>query len=157
MSMKERLAEEARDALKSGQKVRLSTLRLLSAAVKNREVELLHPLDDDEFVEVAGQEAKRRRDAIEAYEKAGREDRAATEREELEVLQAYLPAALSDEEIDALVDGRSRRPARRVPATWARSWAPSWRRRRAARTDAPCRHGCGAGSASGAAAVRASP
>jgi len=104
MSMKERLAEEARDALKSGQKLRLSTLRLLSAAVKNREVELLRPLDDDEFVEVAGQEAKRRRDAIEAYEKAGREDRAATEREELEILQAYLPAALTDQEIDTLVD-----------------------------------------------------
>ena len=104
MSMKERLADETKDALRSGQKLRLSTLRLLSAAVKNREVEVRHALDDDEFVEVAGQEAKRRRDAIEAYEKAGREDRAATEREELEVLQAYLPAALSDQEIDALVD-----------------------------------------------------
>jgi uncharacterized protein YqeY len=102
--MKERLAEETKDALRSGQKLRLSTLRLLSAAVKNREVEVRHALDDDEFVEVAGQEAKRRRDAIEAYEKAGREDRAATEREELGVLQAYLPAALSDREIDALVD-----------------------------------------------------
>ena len=102
--MKERLAEETKDALRSGQKVRLSTLRLLSAAVKNREVELLRPLDDDEFVEVAGQEAKRRRDAIEAYEKAGRDDRAATEREELEILQTYLPAALTDEEIAALVD-----------------------------------------------------
>ena len=103
MSMKERLAEETKDALKSGQKLRLSTLRLLSAAVKNREVEVRHPLGDDEFVEVAGQEAKRRRDAIEAYEKAGREDRAATEREELGILQAYLPADLNDEEIDALV------------------------------------------------------
>jgi uncharacterized protein YqeY len=104
MSMKERLAEETKDALKSGQKLRLSTLRLLSAAVKNREVEVRHLLDDDEFVEVAGQEAKRRRDAIEAYEKAAREDRAATEREELGILQAYLPAALTDEEIDALID-----------------------------------------------------
>jgi hypothetical protein len=104
MSRKERLAGEMKDALRSGQKLRLSTLRLLSAAVKNREVEVLHPLDDDEFVEVAGHEAKRRRDAIEAYEKAGREDRAATEREELEILQAYLPAALTDQEIDALVD-----------------------------------------------------
>jgi uncharacterized protein YqeY len=104
MSMKDRLAEETKDALRSGQKLRLSTLRLLSAAVKNREVEVRHPLDDDEFVEIAGQEAKRRRDAIDAYEKAGREDRAATEREELGILQAYLPAALTDQEIDALVD-----------------------------------------------------
>jgi uncharacterized protein YqeY len=104
MSMKERLAEETKDALRSGQKLRLSTLRLLSAAVKNREVELLRELDDDEFVEVAGQEAKRRRDAIEAYEQAGRDDRAATEREELAVLQEYLPAGLTDQEVDALID-----------------------------------------------------
>jgi uncharacterized protein YqeY len=104
MSLKERLAEETTAALRAGQKVRLSTLRLLSAAVKNREVELLHPLDDDEFVEVATREAKRRREAIEAYENAGRDDRAATEREELAVLQEYLPAGLTDQEIDALID-----------------------------------------------------
>jgi uncharacterized protein YqeY len=104
VSLKERLAEESRAALKAGEKVRLSTLRLLAASVKNREVELRHPLDDDEFVEAATREAKRRREAIEAYESAGREDRAAVEREELAVLQAYLPAALTDEEVDGLID-----------------------------------------------------
>ena len=104
MSLKERLAEESRAALKAGEKVRLSTLRLLAASVKNREVELRHPLDDDEFVEAATREAKRRREAIEAYESAGREDRAAVEREELAVLQTYLPAALTDVEVDALID-----------------------------------------------------
>ena len=70
--------EETTAALRAGEKIRLSTLRLLSAAVKNREVEPRHPLDDDEFVEVATREAKRRREAIEAYENAGREDRAGT-------------------------------------------------------------------------------
>ena len=104
MSLKERLVEESRAALKAGEKVRLSTLRLLAASVKNREVELRHPLDDDEFVEAATREAKRRREAIEAYESAGREDRAAVEREELAVLQTYLPAALTDVEVDALID-----------------------------------------------------
>jgi len=104
VSLKERLAEESRAALKAGEKVRLSTLRLLAASVKNREVELRHPLDDDEFVEAATREAKRRREAIEAYESAGREDRAAVEREELAVLQTYLPAALTDVEVDALID-----------------------------------------------------
>ena len=104
MSLKERLAEESKAALKAGEKVRLSTLRLLAASVKNREVELRHPLDDDEFVEAATREAKRRREAIEAYESAGREDRAAVEREELAVLQTYLPAALTDVEVDALID-----------------------------------------------------
>lgn len=104
MSLKERLAEESTAALRAGEKLRLSTLRLLAASVKNREVELLHALDDDEFVEVATREAKRRREAIEAYENAGREDRAAVEREELAVLQTYLPDALTDEEVDALID-----------------------------------------------------
>ena len=104
MSLKDRLSEETTAALRAGEKIRLSTLRLLSAAVKNREVELRHPLDDDEFVEVATREAKRRREAIEAYEKADREDRAATEREELGVLEEYLPAGLTDQEVDALID-----------------------------------------------------
>jgi uncharacterized protein YqeY len=104
MSLKERLSGETTAALRAGEKIRLSTLRLLSAAVKNREVELRHPLDDDEFVEVATREAKRRREAIEAYENAGREDRAATEREELGVLEEYLPAGLTDQEVDALID-----------------------------------------------------
>src|SRR5262245_25925971 len=104
MSLKERLAQETTAALKAGQKVRLSTLRLLSAAVKNREVEVRHPLEDDEFVEVATKEAKRRREAIEAYTNAGRDDRAATEREELAVLEEYLPAGLTDQEVDVLIE-----------------------------------------------------
>jgi uncharacterized protein YqeY len=95
---------DLRTALKAGQKVRLSTLRLLSAAVTNREVEVGHPLSDDEFETVATREVKRRREAIDAYTAAGREDRAATEREEQKVLEGYLPAGLSDEEVDRLID-----------------------------------------------------
>ncbi|HXF58149.1 MAG TPA: GatB/YqeY domain-containing protein, partial [Actinomycetota bacterium] len=89
-TLKERLAEELRAALKARQAVRLSTLRLLSAAVKNREVELRREVSDQEFLEVVAREAKRRREAIDAYESAGRPDRAATEREELAVLEAFL-------------------------------------------------------------------
>ena len=103
-SLKERLSTEMRQAMKSGQKVRLSALRLLSSSVKYREVELRHELTDEEFVEVATKEAKRRTEAIEAYDKAGRPDRAALEREELEVLKAYVPEGLSDDAIDALID-----------------------------------------------------
>jgi uncharacterized protein YqeY len=102
--LKERLADEMRQALKGHEAVRLSALRLLSASVKNREVELRHELSDEEFVEVAVREVKRRREAIEAYEAAGREDRAEREREEQRVLEAYLPPALPEEEIDALID-----------------------------------------------------
>jgi uncharacterized protein YqeY len=103
-ALKQRLAEEMRAALKAGQKVRLSALRLLSASVKNREVEVGHQLSDEEFVEVATKEVKRRREAIEAYRAAGREDRAAVEEEERGVLEAYIPAALSDAEVAALID-----------------------------------------------------
>jgi uncharacterized protein len=103
-SLKERLGQEMRAAMKAREKVRLSALRLLTAAVKNREVELGHALSDEEFVEVAGREVKRRKEAIEAYESAGREDRALTEREEQGVLEAYVPAGLTDEEVDALVE-----------------------------------------------------
>ncbi len=71
---------------------------MLSAAVTNREVELGHPLSDDELVEVATQEA------IEAFEKGGRGDRAAQEREERKVLEAYLPEPLTDEEIGAMIE-----------------------------------------------------
>ena len=93
-SLKDRLAGEMRAAMKERDAVRLGALRLLTAAVKNREVELRHELSDEEFVEVATREVKRRREAIEAYQSAGREDRAATEREEQRVLESYLPAAL---------------------------------------------------------------
>ncbi|MDP8955496.1 MAG: GatB/YqeY domain-containing protein [Actinomycetota bacterium] len=103
-SLKERLAGEMRAAMKERDAVRLGALRLLTAAVKNREVELRHPLSDEEFIEVATREVKRRREAIEAYEKAGREDRASTEREEQRVLESYLPAALSEEDLGALID-----------------------------------------------------
>jgi uncharacterized protein YqeY len=102
--LKDHLAAEMRAALKEGQKVRLSALRLLAASVKNREVELRREVSDEEFVEVAGREVKRRLEAIEAYDKAGRPDRAAVEREEMEALQTYLPPALSGDELDALVD-----------------------------------------------------
>ena len=103
-TLKERLAREMREALKGRQKLRLSALRLLAASIKNREVELGHPLSDSEVQDVARREVKRRREAIEAYEKANRPDRAAQEREEQSVLEAYLPEQLSPEEVAALVD-----------------------------------------------------
>ena len=73
-TLKARVAEEMKDALRAGQKVRLGALRLLSAAVKNREVELRRELTDEEFLEVVGREVKRRNEALELYDRAGRED-----------------------------------------------------------------------------------
>ncbi len=103
-ALKERLAREIRDALRAGDKVRLSALRMLSSSVHNREVELRRELTEEEFQEVATREVKRRREAIEAYENAGREDRAAVEREEQRVLESYLPASLSEDELAALIE-----------------------------------------------------
>jgi uncharacterized protein len=101
---KARLSEEMKEALKAGQKVRLAALRLLSASVKNREVELGHELTDEEFVEVATREVKRRKEAAEAYRGAGRPELEEREREEQAVLEAYLPAQLSDDELNGLID-----------------------------------------------------
>jgi len=103
-SLKARVAEEMKDALKSGQKVRLGALRLLSASVKNREVELRRELTDEEFLEVVAREVKRRNEAIEMYEKGARPELVEKETEEREVLQVYLPQQLTAEETDALVD-----------------------------------------------------
>jgi uncharacterized protein YqeY len=102
-NLKDRLAEEIKQALKAGQKVRLAALRLLSSSVHNREVEVRRPLTEEEFREVVAREVRRRGESIEAYERGGRPELVAREREEREVLSAYLPPQLSDEEIDALV------------------------------------------------------
>jgi uncharacterized protein len=101
---KDRLQRETREALKAGEKVRLGALRMLSAAVKNREVELGHELSDEELVEVAWREVKRRKEAAEAFEGAGRQELVDREREEQAVLEAYLPAQLSEGEVEVLID-----------------------------------------------------
>jgi uncharacterized protein len=101
---KDRLQREMREALKAGERVRLGALRMLSASVKNREVELRHELSDEEFVEVASGEVKRRKEAAEAFEGGGRQELADKEREEQAVLEAYLPAQLSDDEVRGLID-----------------------------------------------------
>jgi uncharacterized protein YqeY len=99
-----RLDGELKDALRAGEKVRLGALRMLSAGITNREKELLHTLSDDEIREVASREVKKRNEAIEAYENAGREELAEREREEREALVPYAPEQLSETETDAIVD-----------------------------------------------------
>lgn len=101
---KDRLQREMREALKGGEKLRLGALRMLAASVKNREVELGHELSDEELVEVASREVKRRKEAAEAYDGAERPELAEKERQEQAVLEAYLPTQLSEDEVNALVD-----------------------------------------------------
>lgn len=102
--LKSRLQEEMKDALRTGDKVRLGALRLLHASIKNREVELRREVEDEEFLEVVGREVKRRKEAAEAYEKAERRDLLDQERREQQVLEAYLPEPISDQDVASLID-----------------------------------------------------
>ena len=103
-TLKAQLHEEVTSAMRSGDKVRLSALRMLSAAVTNREKELLHDLSDDEVREVAGKEVKKHAESIEAFEKAGRQELADKERAEREAVSDYAPTQLTEEQVDALID-----------------------------------------------------
>jgi uncharacterized protein YqeY len=100
----DRVSEDLRAAMKAGEKTRLAALRMLATSIRNREVEVGHELSQDEFLEVVAREVKRREEAAEAYDAAGRTELADREREEEEALEGYLPEALSEEEVDALVE-----------------------------------------------------
>ena len=91
-------------ALKAGEKLKLGALRMLTAAITNREKEVGHALSDDEVREVAGKEVKKRTESIEAFDAAGRTELADKERAEREVVAAFAPEQLSDAEVDAIVD-----------------------------------------------------
>jgi hypothetical protein len=92
------------EALKAHDEIRLSTLRMLSSALNYEFIAKQHELSDEEELVVVRHEAKMRKDAIEAYEKAGAKDRAEKEKKELAILEEYLPKQLSDEELTKLVD-----------------------------------------------------
>jgi uncharacterized protein YqeY len=100
----DRLSGQIREAMKAGDRTRLATLRLLAAAVKNREVELGHELTEGELVEVAGREVKRRKEAAEAFERGNRPELVEKERAEQAILQAYLPEQLSEDEVRAAIE-----------------------------------------------------
>lgn len=112
-SLKTRLQEDLTAAIKERDELRSSTLRLTLTAITKEEVagEQARQLSDDEVLKVITREAKKRREAAEAFDKGGRTDSAARERSEGEVLAAYLPAQLSDEELEALVDQAVREAA----------------------------------------------
>lgn len=99
MSLKDRITDDMKDAMRARQAERLSTIRLLLAAVKQREVDERIVLDDVQLVSVVDKLIKQRRDSIAAFDQAGRKDLADKERAELGVLEAYLPQRLSAEEI----------------------------------------------------------
>ena len=104
MSLKARLTDDMKTAMKSGDKDRLGVIRLLNAAIKQREVDERVQLDDAQVLAVLEKQMKQRRDSLSQYEAAGREDLAAIERYELGVIDVYLPAKLGEAEVLAAID-----------------------------------------------------
>ena len=103
MDLKGQLTEDLKSALRSGDKLRTSVIRLLTALIKNREVEKRGPLTDAEVIQAVSASCKQRQEAIEQYRQGGRQDLVDKEAAELQILQSYLPAALGPEELQVLV------------------------------------------------------
>ena len=103
-TLRDQLTADMKDAMRAKDKERLGTVRLILAAIKQREVDERIELDDTQVLVVLDKMVKQRRDSIKQYRDAGREELAAVEESEIAVIQAYLPAALSDEEINTLID-----------------------------------------------------
>jgi uncharacterized protein len=103
MTLKERITEDMKTAMRAGEKERLATIRLVLAAVKQIEVDERITLDDARMLAVLEKMVKQRKESIAQFESGGRADLVAKETAELAVIQGYLPAQLSDAELDALV------------------------------------------------------
>ncbi|MBV9724812.1 MAG: GatB/YqeY domain-containing protein [Gammaproteobacteria bacterium] len=103
MALKDRVTDDMKTAMRAGDKERLATIRLLLAAIKQREVDERITLDDGQVLAVIEKMLKQRREAITQFEAGGRSDLVAKENAEIGVLQGYLPAQLTAAELDALI------------------------------------------------------
>ena len=116
MSLKTQLTDDMKTAMKAGDKERLGVIRLVNAAIKQKEVDERIELDDAEVLAVLDKMVKQRRDSVSQYDAAGREDLAGIERAEIAVIEHYLPAKLSEAEIVDIVDGAIRDSGATGPA-----------------------------------------
>jgi uncharacterized protein len=103
MSLKDRITEDMKAAMRAKESERLGTIRMLTAAIKQREVDERIQLDDVQVLSVIEKMIKMRKESIEQFKSGGRDDLVAREAKEIELLQAYLPAQLSEAEVDALI------------------------------------------------------
>ena len=103
MGLGEQLEADLRQALRAGDAVRVSTIRLTRAAIKNAEIQKQRRLTDEEIQDILLGEVKRRREAIEAFERGGRDDLSRKEALEMAILTQYLPAPLSEEELRRII------------------------------------------------------
>ena len=103
MSLKERITEDMKAAMRAKDTERLGTIRMITAAIKQREVDERISLDDGQVLAVLEKMIKMRKESVAQFLSGGREDLVAKENREIELLQAYMPAQLSDAELDALI------------------------------------------------------
>lgn len=116
MALKERIAEDMKAALKAGERERLSALRLIHAAIRQREIDERSILDDAGVLAVLEKMRKQRRESLAQYEAAGRADLAAVERGEIAVIESYLPQAASPEELADAIEAGDRGHGGGLPA-----------------------------------------
>ncbi|MEC0369891.1 GatB/YqeY domain-containing protein [Paenibacillus chibensis] len=103
MNLSERLNEDMIQAMKSKEKFKLSTIRMVRSTIKNLEIDLKRTLDDNEVLDILSREIKQRKDALQEFKKADRDDLAANVEAEIEIIGQYLPEQLSEEEIKVIV------------------------------------------------------
>ena len=103
MSLKERITEDMKTAMRARESERLGTIRMIQAAIKQREVDERITLDDAQILSVIEKMIKMRKESIAQFESGGRADLAAKENQEIQLLQAYMPAQLGEQELDALI------------------------------------------------------
>jgi hypothetical protein len=103
LSITEKIDTDLKQALKNHEELKLSVLRMLKTALKNAEIASKGPLSDEDAMRVISTQAKQRKDAFTQFEKGGRSDLASKEKEELEILEAYLPEKMGEEEIRSVV------------------------------------------------------
>ena len=104
MSIRDDISRDTKEAMKSRERPRIEALRMLSAALKNAEIEKGEPLIEDEEMAILRRQLKQREESADAFRKAGREEQASAEETEVGLIRGYLPAPLSDEEMIQLVD-----------------------------------------------------
>ena len=116
MTLKQQLTDDMKAAMKGGDKHSLGVIRLMNAAIKQREIDERIELDDAQVLAVLDKMVKQRRDSVTQYEAANREDLAAVEREEITVIDRYLPAKLGEAEIIAAIDAAKAETGASSPA-----------------------------------------
>ena len=104
MSLEERLVEEMKQAMKANDKTRLSTIRMIRTAVKNKEIDLRNKLDDDEILRVIQGMVRKSEESVDQFKAGGRMDLVEKETKEIEILRSYLPQALSQEDVIRIID-----------------------------------------------------